>query len=130
MRRMLLIYCAGLILAGISFGFLVLQSIISIETQMIPSEAIQGKRIFQRKACVECHTVFGNGGYWGGDLTKAYNRLGHERIIGYLTAAPLLSGAKNKRHEQLTTEEAEQVSAYLQFVNSINTLDWPPSANK
>ncbi|MGI6093050.1 MAG: hypothetical protein ACOYD5_08735 [Negativicutes bacterium] len=66
----------------------------------------------------------------GGDLTKAYAKFGPERIIGYLTAAPLLNGAKHKRHEQLTLWEAQQVSAYLEFVNSINTLDWPPSANK
>ena len=130
MRWMLLTYCAGLILAGIGFGGLISQSINSIEMEIIPRAAVQGKQIFQRKACVECHRVFGNGGYWGGDLTKAYAKLGHERITGYLTAAPLLSGAKHKRHEQLTPEEAEQVSAYLQFVNSINTLDWPPTATK
>lgn len=126
MRQRLLIYCASLILAGSGFGVLVLQSINRIDTQAIPSEAVQGKQIFQRKACIECHTIFGNGGYWGGDLTKAYDKFGHERIVDYLAAAPLLGGAKHKRHEQLTTEEAEQVSAYLRFINSINTLDWPP----
>lgn len=126
MRQKLWIFCVIFILASIVFIFLVSQSISNIETQVIPMEAVQGKKIFQRKACIECHTLFGNGGYWGGDLTKVYDKYGYTRIMDYLTVAPLLGGAEHKRHEQLTTEEAEQISAYLKFVNSINTLDWPP----
>ncbi|MDD4600802.1 Nitric oxide reductase subunit C [bioreactor metagenome] len=126
MRQKLQVYCVIIILASSGFGFLIYKSISNVNTQSIPIEAIQGKQIFQRKACIECHTVFGNGGYWGGDLTKVYDKYGYQRITDYLSAGPLLSGAKHKRHQQLTTEEAEQVSAYLQFINSIKTFNWPP----
>lgn len=125
MRQKLWIFCAITVLASIGFIVLVSQSINNIETQVIPIEAVQGKKIFQRRSCIECHTIFGNGGYWGGDLTKAYDQYGDTRIVDYLTIAPLLGGAKKMRHEQLTAEEAKQISAYLKFVNSINTLDWP-----
>lgn len=130
MRHGLQIFIATMIFASFIFGLLIYRSISGIETQAISFQEAQGKQVFQRKACVECHTVFGNGGYWGGDLTKVYDRYGHDRITAYLTTAPVLGGAKDKRHEQLTVEEAEKVTAYLKFINSINTLDWPPHANR
>lgn len=129
MRQRLYTYIITLLLAGFTFGFLVYQSISSIQTQVIPTEAMQGKQIFQHKACIECHTIFGMGGYWGGDLTKAYDSYGDSRITEYLTKAPVLGGAKHKRHEKLSAAEAKQVIAYLKFINSINTLDWPPHRN-
>jgi len=43
-----------------------------------------------------------------------------------LTNPPLLGGAKRKQHEQLTVQESEYITEYLKFLNSINTLNWPP----
>lgn len=110
-----------------AFSLLVYISTTNDKVQALPLEAAQGKSIYQKKACVECHTLFGNGGYWGGDLTKAYAKFGSEGLKAYLTQPPLMRGAKKKRHDQLTTEEADQIIAYLNFVNSIDTMNWPPS---
>lgn len=108
------------------FTWLIYYSATSAKVQPIPSDAAQGKIIFQKKACVECHTIFGNGGYSGGDLTKIYGKLGNEGLKDYLTHPPVISGAKQKRHEHLTKEEADGIIAYFNFINSINTIDWPP----
>jgi len=115
-----------------AFTFFLYISTSGARLQALPSEAEQGKIIFQKKACVECHTLFGNGGYWGGDLTKTYSNFGSDGLKAYLTHPPLISGAKKKRHDQLTEEEADKVIAYLNFVNSIDTMNWPPgpTANK
>src|SRR5262245_42334260 len=32
----------------------------------------QGKMVIQTRACMNCHTFFGNGAYYGPDLTKAW----------------------------------------------------------
>lgn len=107
------------------FTWLLYYSITSDQVRTMPLEAEQGKRIFQKKGCVECHTLFGNGGYSGGDLTKIYEKLGRDGLKDYLTHPPVISGAKKKRHDSLTEEEADQITAYFYFVNSIDT-NWPP----
>jgi nitric oxide reductase subunit C len=111
--------------------FLVLfYSISQVNWDSVPPEVHSGKRVFQRQACVECHSVFGNGGYNGGDLTSVYARLGEQNLKIYLTQPPLLSGAKKKTHPKITEQEAVQVIDYLRFVNSINTQGWPPASYK
>ena len=32
----------------------------------------KGKLVIQSRACIDCHTFFGNGAYYGPDLTKAW----------------------------------------------------------
>lgn len=112
------------------FAFLVYSSIFKTAAAFpIPPDALQGKIVFQKKACIECHTVFGNGGYLGGDLTKVYDQMGGQAIKDYLVHPPVLTGAKNKRHDQLDEQEAEAAVVYLKYLNSIDTLDWPLNSN-
>ncbi len=122
----------GILLAVMGlFSVLVYDSIRNADAeQPIPLDALQGKQIFQRRACIECHTVFGNGGYVGGDLTKSYVRTGAPALTEYLVQAPVLTGAKKKRHEQLTEQDAAAVVAYLRYLSTLNTLDWPLNTNK
>lgn len=117
----------GILLAVMGlFSFLVYDSARNAAAaQPIPPDALQGKRIFQKRACIECHTVFGNGGYTGGDLTKIYGKAGDKALAEYLVQAPVLTGAKKKRHDQLNEQEAAAMVAYLRYLSTINTLDWP-----
>ncbi|MEG6586916.1 c-type cytochrome [Dendrosporobacter sp. 1207_IL3150] len=108
------------------FAGLVYHSISFVTDSKPSSQAAEGKKIFQRKACIECHTIFGNGGYNGGDITHIYEKYGTEALNSFFTNPPLLGGAKYARHMQLTRQESEYMSAYLKFLHSINTLDWPP----
>jgi nitric oxide reductase subunit C len=32
----------------------------------------RGKMVIQSRACIDCHTFFGNGAYYAPDLTKAW----------------------------------------------------------
>lgn len=113
------------------FAWLVYHSILTASSQHpIPADAIAGRTVFQKKACIECHTVFGNGGYVGGDLTKVYGKKREAAITQYLTDPPVLSGAKSMRHDRLSQTEAQAMADYLRFLNSIDTSGWPPNAVK
>ncbi|HWR42954.1 c-type cytochrome [Sporomusa sp.] len=122
----------SLLLLTISlFSLLVYNTILNVSSsQPIPPDAIPGKIAFQKQACIECHTVFGNGGYVGGDLTKVYEKSGEAALKEYLVHPPILTGAKQKRHVQVNEQEAEAIVAYLRFLNTIDTLDWPLNPNK
>ena len=50
-------------------------------------EAIDGKRVFQAYNCMGCHTIVGNGAYFGPDLTDTYESAGPAWIAAFLPSA-------------------------------------------
>lgn len=57
-----------------------------------------------------------------------YDKTGDKELKDYLTQSPLLTGARKKRHVGVSEPEAEAIVAYLRYLNTINTLDWPLEA--
>ncbi len=50
-------------------------------------EAVAGKRVFQAYNCMGCHTMVGNGAYFGPDLTNAYEHAGPAWLAAFLPSA-------------------------------------------
>ncbi|KAA0892762.1 c-type cytochrome [Pusillimonas sp. ANT_WB101] len=50
-------------------------------------EAVAGKRVFQAYNCMGCHTMVGNGGYLGPDLTNTYEHAGSAWLAAFLPSA-------------------------------------------
>lgn len=76
--------------------FLVLSawSFIPARTQAIPdkvtyadTDAVAGKRVFQAYNCMGCHTIVGNGAYFGPDLTDIYEHAGPAWLAAFLPSA-------------------------------------------
>jgi cytochrome c2 len=49
--------------------------------------AIDGKRVFQAYNCMGCHTIVGNGAYFGPDLTGIYGQAGPAWLAAFLPSA-------------------------------------------
>ncbi len=49
--------------------------------------AVEGKRVFQAYNCMGCHTIVGNGAYFGPDLTDVYERAGPAWLAAFLPSA-------------------------------------------
>jgi nitric oxide reductase subunit C len=96
----------------------------------IPEQAIEGKRVWQRHNCVSCHTLLGNGGYVGDDLTHVTTTIKPSALIEYLVNPPVMRPNKYKRHPSLAREDAHALVQYFNFVNKIPTLGWPPQSKK
>ncbi len=50
-------------------------------------QAENGKRVFQAYNCMGCHTLVGNGGYLGPDLTREYTSVGPAWLAAFLPSA-------------------------------------------
>ncbi|MPN11984.1 hypothetical protein SDC9_159293 [bioreactor metagenome] len=111
----------------IAFFGAIYSSVAGNKLQSMTDQELKGKHVFEQRACIECHTLFGNGGYSGGDLTKAYGNFGEVYLKEYFLQPPLISGAKSKKHISLSPAETDLLIAYLRFVNSVNTVGWPPA---
>jgi nitric oxide reductase subunit C len=102
-----------------------------------PDEAARliakGKQVIQSRACMDCHTFFGNGAYYAPDLTRAWMdpvwsiypgiKRG-DRIARYLMN-PFRLGARAMPNLHLQRSEAEAAVAYLKWMSSIDSNGFP-----
>ena len=93
-------------------------------------QVIEGKHVWHRKNCINCHTLMGEGAYYAPDLTK----ITQQRGAAYLTAflkdpSQFYSEEKNRRlmpNQNLTEQEIKDVISFLDWVSNIDTAGWPP----
>jgi len=89
--------------------------------------AIEGKRTFEQYQCMGCHTIVGNGAYFGPDLTKVYKRInGNDAAL----ATYILSGVPEKgmppmRDRGMNEEDAYRTVAFLKYTQMLDTNGWP-----
>jgi nitric oxide reductase subunit C len=98
----------------------------------LSAEVIAGKKVFQKHNCNDCHTILGFGGYYSPDLTRVYGRRG-ENYVRRVLKEPNVVFAKSFRkmpQQNLSPEEIDRLVAFLQWVNEIDTHDWPPQDSK
>jgi nitric oxide reductase subunit C len=82
--------------------------------------AQNGKRIWQRSNCQNCHQLFGLGGYMGPDLTSVTT---DESRGSTYARAIILSGGNNMPYYHFTESEADDIIAYLDHVNKAATAN-------
>ena len=114
-----------------------------------PSEAQalmrKGKLVIQSRACMDCHTFFGNGAYYAPDLTKAWLDPAWQQIWMPMTGADSREEAMVRflqhperypswRREMpnlnLTEPEARAVVAYLKWMSAVDSNGFPANFGK
>ena len=100
------------------------------------SESVQqGKLVFERHSCINCHTILGEGAYFAPELGNVWERFGgHESpegarmaIGGYIRAQP--TGAPGRRQMpafDISDEEMDALVDFFEWVDGIDTKGWPP----
>ena len=101
----------------------------------------KGKLVIQSRACIDCHTFFGNGAYYAPDLTKAWLDPAWETwqaITGAATREDAMVKflmdpvtyriwTRGMPNLGITQEEAEATVAYLKWMAAVDTNGFPPN---
>lgn len=82
-------------------------------------DAVAGKRVFQAYNCMGCHTIVGNGAYFGPDLTKLYDHTGPAWLAAFLPSAgswPTNGAVKLQLQDKAVAADAgvDSIEAYLE----------------
>jgi nitric oxide reductase subunit C len=98
----------------------------------------RGKLVIQSRACMDCHTFFGNGAYYAPDLTKAWldplwmtypaQRRG-DAIINFLMN-PFRVGYHLMPNLHIDHDEAAAAVAYLKWISAVDTNGFPDCAGR
>jgi nitric oxide reductase subunit C len=90
----------------------------------------EGKDVWHRKNCVNCHTLLGEGAYYAPDLTKITQQRGTPYLTAFLKdPSQFYSERVNRRlmpNPNLSDAEIAQVIAFLDWVSKIDNNGWPP----
>jgi nitric oxide reductase subunit C len=96
----------------------------------ITPEVIAGKHVWHRKNCVNCHTLLGEGAYYAPDLTKIADQRGAPYLRAFLAdPARFYNEERDRRlmpNLKLTSQEIDEVIAFLSWVGKIDNHGWPP----
>lgn len=111
------------------FVGLTYDSIVQIpaRTPPVTGEVTAGKRVWQAKSCVDCHTILGNGAYFAPDLTKTAAKRDARWLTSFLTEPKQAFPVATMPNPKLTGEEIGNLIAFLSWVERVDTNGWPPA---
>lgn len=112
-----------------------------VVTKSSPSETVtdsvaRGKHVWEKNACINCHSIMGEGAYFAPELGNVWTRYGgHEdaegarmAIIAWMQSQP--SGIEGRRQMpdfNLTDQELNDLVDFLRFTDGIDNQNWPPT---
>lgn len=109
---------------------------VSTDQAGLTPEVAAGKHTWERKACVNCHSILGEGAYFAPELGNVMKRWGvqddpesaFEVLKGWMEAQPTgIEGRRQMPQFNLTDQEIRELSEFLLWTGRINTQNWPPN---
>ncbi|MBS4025164.1 MAG: cytochrome c [Clostridia bacterium] len=116
-------------ISGLLFLGVVSFSVYQLHQQekiFVDDRVIAGKEVWQREGCMECHAIFGNGGYSASDLTKIMKKRDEEWLKEYFSNPPIMAPSRGRHHPGLPEQDVEKLVGFFHWVNEIDTKGWPP----
>lgn len=95
-----------------------------------------GKHIWERKACVNCHSILGEGAYFAPEVGNVMKRWGvqddpesaFEVLKAWMEAQPTgIEGRRQMPQFNLTDQEIQELTDFLLWTGRIDTQNWPPN---
>ena len=109
---------------------------VSTDKAGLTESVADGKRIWEREACINCHTILGEGAYFAPELGNVMKRWGvnddpaaaFDTMKGWMESMPTgIEGRRQMPQFNLTDEEIRALTDFLLWTNKIRTQDWPPN---
>ncbi len=94
----------------------------------LSEQVVAGKRVWEKYNCNDCHTILGFGGYYAPDMTRSYKRLGEAGLRRIVTRPDVVfaNSWRKMPRQNLSAQEVSNLIVFFQWVNNIDTHDWPP----
>ena len=108
----------------------------STNNDKLTESVARGKHVWEKHACINCHTILGEGAYFAPELGNVFFRYGgrddpegaKDAIKEWMKAQP--SGVEGRRQMpqfNLSEQELNDLADYLEWVAHIDTQNWPPN---
>ena len=122
---------------GTAFFALLFAAIVFHTEQRIPERSnaaaitpgvVAGKKIWETRNCIGCHTLLGEGAYFAPELGNVYKRRGPDFIKGWMKAQPThTAGRRQMPQFNLDEQQLDNLVEFLKWTSEVNTEHWPPN---
>jgi nitric oxide reductase subunit C len=100
----------------------------SSNAQNITPAVARGKRIWETRNCIGCHTLLGEGAYFAPELGNVYTRRGPEFIKAWIKSQPTgTPGRRQMPQFNLNEQQLDDMVEFLKWTSEVNTQKWPPN---
>jgi nitric oxide reductase subunit C len=101
----------------------------SSHPEKISEEVAWGKRVWERHACIDCHTILGEGAYYAPELGNVIKRHGEEEVREILEIAAESGWGTTRPMPQfdLSKKDINGLVEFFKWVGQIDTQKWPPN---
>ena len=125
------IFIWGTVSSAIIFLFLTYDSLVQMphrtQETKLDAHVAAGKWVWQKYNCNDCHTILGIGGYYAPDVTKVMSDRDKEWITSFLRDPERVwPNPRKMPNLHLQEQEIADLVAFLDWVNGIDTNNWPP----
>ena len=109
---------------------------VSTDQAGLTEAVVRGKRVWEKNACIDCHTILGEGAYFAPELGNVWIRRGdpddpevaREFIRDWMKSQPSgIEGRRQMPQFNLTDQEINDLTEFLRWVSTIKTQNWPPN---
>lgn len=109
---------------------------VSTDAKGLTDSVIRGKRIWEANACIDCHTILGEGAYFAPELGNVWLRYGgkedpkaaREALKDWMKNQPSkVEGRRQMPQFHLSDAELEDLVNFLEWTSRIDTQGWPPN---
>lgn len=112
--------------------------IVNVSTTALPlTESVaRGKHVWEKHACINCHSILGEGAYFAPEVGNVMTRWGvvddpdaaFDVLKGWIEAMPTgIPGRRQMPRFELTDEEIRDLANFLIWTDMIDAQGWPPN---
>jgi nitric oxide reductase subunit C len=125
------IFIWGTVISAVIFLVLTYDSLVQMpkrtQEAKLDSHVAAGKWVWQKYNCNDCHTILGIGGYYAPDVTNVMSYRDNEWVTRFLKdPEKVWPNPRKMPNLHLKDEEIADLVAFLNWVNGIDTNNWPP----
>lgn len=108
----------------------------STATAELTDSVARGKRVWEENACINCHTLMGEGAYFAPELVNVMSRWGVQDdpegafyvLKGWMDSQPTgIEGRRQMPQFNLSDDETRDLTDFFLWINTIDSQDWPPN---
>lgn len=109
---------------------------VSTNEATLTESVARGKRVWEINACVNCHSILGEGAYFAPEVGNVMKRWGvqddpeaaFDVLKAWMEAQPTgIEGRRQMPQFNLSDEEIRNLADFLLWTGTIDTQGWPPN---
>jgi nitric oxide reductase subunit C len=126
-------FIGGTAVVAVIFLYLTVISLQAIpersNAENITAGVIHGKLVWEKHACIDCHTLMGEGAYYAPELVNVIERRGEDYVRTVLETTAVQGWGSTRRMPQFdfSKEDIDSLIEFFKWMGEVDTAGWPPN---